>query len=263
MNIEVITLDEKSKKFYAKQIQELENLADYPFGDEFFKINHGTNYFSFFDRLGDMTFRVALHQNKVVACAAGIVRTLLLNGKTIKAWYLCDLKVHPDYLGQKIPSKIFKKNLITNYLKCGRAYAISMNPRIGENRVVRLLKKFSWLPFNLSTKINFYNLPYQELLQFIENNNLDSQCFLSLSGIKDLILNSTGKPIKLLHFQSRQLIDTVYIGPTPDHIHMYCAIVGSNLDNLLSKRFKPAASASVISHRMNNFNWDFISSSDI
>ena len=112
MNIEVITLDEKSKKFYAKQIQELENLADYPFGDEFFKINHGTNYFSFFDRLGDMTFRVALHQNKVVACAAGIVRTLLLNGKTIKAWYLCDLKVHPDYLGQKIPSKIFKKNYI-------------------------------------------------------------------------------------------------------------------------------------------------------
>jgi hypothetical protein len=263
MKIEIETLSEESKETFGKDIQDLENYASYPFGDEFFKINHGANYFSFFERLGDVNFRVALDKGKVVACAAGVLRTLRSNGKSIKAWYLCDLKVHPDYLGRKIPSKIFRKSLIANYLKCGRAYAISMNPPTGKNRIIRLLQKFSWLPFEQNSKINFYNLSYQKLLVFIEKNNLGLQSFLSLSGKKDLIMSSTGQPMKLLHFQHGQFDDKQCVGPLPDHFHMYCATVGSNLDNLLSKDFTIEASAIVISHRMSYLDWDFILSSDI
>jgi hypothetical protein len=263
MNIEILTLDEISKEKFSSRVQELENIASYPFGDDFFKIDHGLNYFSFFERLGKVTFRVALHQGKVVACAAGVLRSLQLDGIITKAWYLCDLKVHPDFLGKRIPSKIFRKNLIANYIKCGRAYAVSMNPPDGENRVVRLLKKFSWLPFRQSTKLNFYNLTYPQLLQFVERNKLGPQSFLSLKGKKDLIMKSTGQPMKLLHFQHGQFANEQCIGPLPDHFHMYCAVVGSKLDFLLAKDFKPQASASVISHRMPNLDWDFILSSDI
>jgi hypothetical protein len=263
MKIEIVTVDEKSKIIFGKAIQELESYANYPFGDDFFKIDHGINYFYFFERLGEVSFRVALSQGKVVACAAGVLRTLKINEKLIKTWYLCDLKVHPDFFGRRIPSKMFRANLVGSYLKCGRAYAISMIPANGENRVVRLLKKFSYLPFKQSTIINFYNLQYPQLLQFIEKNKLGPQSFLSLSAKKDLIMKSTGKAMKLLHYQHGEFADSHCVGPLPDHFHMYCSAVGSNLDNLLSKDFKPDASASVISHRMANFDWDFILSSDI
>jgi GNAT superfamily N-acetyltransferase len=263
MRVEIVTLDEQSKSSYGKKIQELENFASYPLGQDFFKINHGENYFAFFERLGEVTFRVALHEERVVACAAGVLRSLPLNGKLINAWYLCDLKVHPDYLGKRIPSKLFRKSLIAHYLKCGRGYAISMNPPIGENRIVRLLDRFSWVPFRLSKQINFYNLSYPKLLLFIERNNLKSQSFLDLRNKKDLVIASTGQTMKLLHFQHGQFAEKDCIGPQPDYIHMYCAVVDSDLDKLLSKDFKPDASASIISHRMDHFDWSFILSSDI
>jgi hypothetical protein len=138
-----------------------------------------------------------------------------------------------------------------------------MNPPTGENKVVRLLKTFTWLPFRQSGIINFYNLTYSQLIKFTDKNNLPPQFFLSLKGKKDLILKRNGASMNLLHSQGEQFLEGHGIGPMPDHDHMYCALKGSSWDRLLAEVVSPQASASLISHRMSHVDWDFILTSDI
>ena len=94
---------------YSEGLQKLENIAEYPFGTDFFKIDHGPSYFSFFERLGDPLFQIALVDDRIVACASGVIRAIPVGNRITKSWYLCDLKVHPDFRAQRIPAKLFRK----------------------------------------------------------------------------------------------------------------------------------------------------------
>ncbi len=262
MSIEIITLSDFS--IYGPLIQKLERDIEYPYGEDFFKIDHGKDYFTFFRRLGSVKFNLAINSDEVVGCAAGVLRTVRLNASERKCWYLCDLKIRKDFLGRRIPSMLFKKNLIRNYFLCGRGYAISMNPSHGENRVVKIIKKLSWLPFSHADTLNFYNLSYDEVSTVLEPLNLKfgSKNFLSLEGTKDLVMKSSGKRLPLLHYQYGQFADPG-CGPQVDATHMFCAPKNSELDKFLAQNFSVQTTASVIAHRMSNVNWDFILSSDI
>ena len=95
--IEIKALKKSDWKRFGARLQELESAAEYPYGADFFRLNHGANYFAFFERMGEPLFHIALDENRVIACAAGILRTLVIGNETIKAWYLCDLKIHPEF----------------------------------------------------------------------------------------------------------------------------------------------------------------------
>ena len=73
----IILDNNKLKKKYHYGIKEFEKKLSnwYPLGDDFFRIDHGKNYYKFFERLGDMNFGVCLtDENKVIGTACAIKR---------------------------------------------------------------------------------------------------------------------------------------------------------------------------------------------
>ena len=264
MEIKALKTISDFKEFGAR-LQELESQAEYPYGDDFFKLDHGENYFAFFERLGKPLFHVALDDTRIAACAAGVLRNVRVENETFKAWYLCDLKVHPDFRGRHITTKLFTKNLIRNYLKCSRGYAISMNPSKGENRVVKLLTRLPQIPVSYTGKLNFYSFDENNAVEL--HKDLESKIgkisYLSLQGKKDLIMKSTGSRLPLFHIQHGAMAEDGFEFPNEKGTYMICAFENSSLDIFLSDRFLISATASILSHRMKLTNWNFVLTSDI
>ncbi len=263
--IEIKVLQKKDRQEYGARLQEFENIAEYPYGDDFFRLDHGENYFAFFERLGEPLFHIALDENRIVACAAGVLRTLEIEEKTFKAWYLCDLKVDKNYALKRLPARLFKKKLFSNYLKCSRGYAVSMNPAKGKNRVIKLIERFKWIPIRYAGKLNFYSFNQTEAGNFHDKleSELGKISYLSLKGKKDLIMKSTGKRLPLFHIQHGAAANFGMSKPSKKGTYMICSSENSELDNLLKKQFPVSATASVLAHRMNPKDWNFILTSDI
>ncbi|MBI3560349.1 MAG: GNAT family N-acetyltransferase [Gammaproteobacteria bacterium] len=263
--IVIKTLTHKNWATYGSQLQELENLSEYPFGSDFFRIDHGSTYFQFFERLGQPIFNVAIENEKIVACAAGILRKLPLADGEIKSWYLCDLKVHPQFRGRGLPSRLFRTGLFLNYLKCSRGYAISMNPSTGNNGVINIIQKLPWLAFMTAGQLNFFNLSWAQMVDVSASLTriTGPLSYLSLANKKDLIMKSSNQTLNLLHVQYGPLAEPQLLEPQKNFIHMICAQENSPLNQLLVSKFPISAQATLLSHRMNNINWDFILTSDI
>jgi hypothetical protein len=263
--ITIKALTRKNWTSYSSGLQELESVAVYPYGSDSFRINHGSSYFSFFERLGEPLFHIALDGNKIVACAAGVLRKIPTSGGMLKSWYLCDLKVHPNYSDQRIPARLFRKGLFLNYLRGQRAYAVSMNPKDKPNRVVEITKRFPFFPITLVGEINIYGLNFEQMNLVSDqlSSEMGSISYLSLSGKKDLIMRSTGASMKVLHVQHGPMAEPQLQKPQEGFTHMVCAPKLSTLDNLLNSKFSVAATASILAHRMSKIDWDFILTSDI
>lgn len=264
--IEIRAINRKNWTSLSAALQELESFAEYPYGEDHFKISHGSSYFSFFERLGEPLFHIAIEGQKVVACAAGVLRSIPTANGTVNSWYLCDLKVHPDYRDQRIPSQLFRKSLFFNYIRCGRAYAVSMNPSDRPNRVVEITKKFPYFPISLAGVLNIYSLDFDQVSEVssVLQQFLGPVSFLSLAGKKDLLMKSSGQALPLLHIQHGPLADPAgELAPKEGFSHMICTQKNSQLDQALSSRFSISATASILAHRMNKFDWSFILTSDI
>ncbi len=263
MEIKVLTREDWAE--FSPRLQAFENVAEYPYGADFFKLDHGTNYFAFFERLGEPFFHVALDGEKIAACAAGVLRTVEIEGEQTKIWYLCDLKVAREYASQKIPAKLFRKNLFSNYLKCPRGYAVSMNPAKGKNRVVKLIERFRWVPIRCAAQLNFYSFDESQARNFHPNlkSELGEISYLSLRGVKDLMMKSTGARLPLFHIQHGVCATPTAQTPEMPGTYMICASENSALDALLKDHFPVSATASVLAHRINPKNWNFILTSDI
>lgn len=263
--IEIKALERKDWQEFGPRLQAFENVAEYPYGDDFFKLDHGENYFAFFERMGEPLFHIATDNERIAACAAGVLRSVEIDGKETKVWYLCDLKVDKAYALQKLPAKLFRKNLFSNYLKCGRGYAVSMNPSKGKNRVVKLIERFRWIPIRYAGKLNFYSFGRSEAADFHEKLEaaLGKISYLSLKGKKDLIMRSTGARLPLFHIQHGALAEDGADRPTEEGTYMICASEDSSLDKFLKEKFAVSATASILAHRLEPENWNFILTSDI
>ena len=263
--IEIKTLKRSDWEQFSPQLQAFENVAEYPYGDDFFKLDHGENYFAFFERLGEPVFHVALDGEKIAACAAGVLRTLKIDGENIKCWYLCDLKVRQDYALQKLPAQLFRKNLFFNYLECRRGYAVSMNPANGKNRVIKLIERFKWIPIRYAGKLNFYSFSQTQAHDF--HSKLESEIgtvsYLSLEGKKDLIMKSSHSRLPLIHVQHGAAANISTLTPSVNGTYMICSEENTSLDKLLSSNFPVSATESILAHRLNPSDWNFILTSDI
>ena len=264
--IEIKALGRKDWAEFGPRLQAFETRAEYPYGDDYFKLDHGANYFAFFERLGEPLFHVALDETRIAACAAGVLRTLPIDGRETRAWYLCDLKVDKDYALEKLPAKLFRNNLFSNYLKCGRGYAVSMDPAKGRNRVVKLIERFRWIPIRYAGKLNFYSFSQPEAAAFHGRleDELGRISYLSLRGKKDLIMRSTGARLPLFHIQhGAHAAAAGAEKPSAEGTYMICASENTSLDRLLGERFPVSATASILAHRMQPADWNFILTSDI
>jgi hypothetical protein len=250
-------------------ITALEGSARYPLGHDTFRIDHGPDYFAFFHRLGELHYYAAESDSgETVAVGAGIVRRVPFRAgeKPRRTWYLCDLKVRPDFRGNRLPLRMLTRAFPHNYLRCPRGYAVTMNPAQSPNRVVRLLQHFRWARVSLATQLELYSLDAEAMRRHraLVERHRGPVSFLSLAGKKEIILTSTGKPMPLLHVQFGPTAETGAPEPLVGCVHMFCAPSEDPLAcELRSLGVAPSATASVIHHGMAGADWRFILTSDI
>ena len=256
-------------KVFQSRIADLEKGTSYPLGEDRFEIDHGEDYFAFFTRLGQLRYYVVLDGERVVAVAAAILRNVppASRQKPKTVWYLCDLKVHPEYQGRYIPVSIFVHAFPKLYPRCARGYAISMDADSQRpNRVALMLKRFPLAPMSIATKLGIISLDAEQMqkVEPVLRKHFGSLSYLSLAGKKDIILQSTRAPMPLLHVQFGPCAEQGPPEPLAGYVHMFCV----PMDHLLLEALKrqaiyPSATATVVHHRMEQWGWDFILTSDI
>ena len=273
--VQELTLSERAA--FQERVVALEKGVSYPLGDDRFEIDHGEDYFAFFDRLGETHYCVALDGEQVVAVVCNVLRSVPRHEgvKPEPIWYGCDLKVHPDYRGRWLPWKMLTSALSSKNLECGRGYGISMNPgdRSG-NRMVRLCERFTLASMRVGTSLVFYSLTADKMRQVapLVQNERGRLGYLFLGGIKDIVLQSTGAAMPLLHLQFGPCAETDHSGkrgqwftePQTGYVHMFCIPEEDDLARGMQERgFPPSATATVIQHRMSDWDWRFVLTSDI
>lgn len=271
----IVRIAPRERAAFQARLAALEQLAAYPLGQDSFRLDHGPDYFAFFDRLGDVLYAAALQGEQLAAVGCGMLRRVPFRAGEAprRAWYIADLKVHPDHRGGRIPLRVFGRFFPWHYPRCPRGYGISMNPGDGrENKVVRLFGHWRWSPVSVPAQLLLWSLDQdaaRRALPIIERHR-GPVSLRSLAGIKDLVLGSTGQPMKLLHAEWDRPAGAdpardgrVVDGPQADHVHMVCAPEQDALAvDLRALGLAPSATASILAHRMPS-DWRFIVTSEI
>lgn len=261
--MQISKLDPQQNSPWNDRLIQLEASISYPLGDDRFHLDHGSDYFAFFRRLGVVHCYLAHHDERILGLGQGILRSMP-DGK--RAWYLCDLKVIPEARGHKLTYRLFRRAFFWNYLKCSRGYAITMDPPQGENPIVRLSEHLPFTPLQVAARLAFFSLSYSEMQAV--RPHLESHrgpvSFLSHRGRKDLIMQSTGKAMPLWHAQWGAFAEREKLEPVEGGTHMFTVPMTDPLfEELLSRGLRPSAHAHVLAHRMKHTNWAFVLSSDI
>lgn len=264
----VIEVGPRQRARFAARIAALEALASYPLGDDRFKIDHGPDYFAFTDRMGESHTWAALDGQRVVAVGSGVLRRVPFRqgARPRPAWYGCDLKVHPDYRGRHIPIRMLRGAFCPSYLRCSRGYGISMNTPGVPNRMARLVRHWPWTPISAPTTLELFSLDLDAMRAVapLVARARGPLGYLSLGGVKDIVLESTGAPMPLLHVQWGPAAVGAEREPRADHVHMLCAPHDDPLAAALrAEGHAPSATATVIQHRMERADWRFVLTSEI
>ena len=268
-SLNIKELPNEEWKVFQSQIAGLEKGTSYPLGEDRFEIDHGEDYFAFFTRLGQLHYYVVLDGDRVVAVVAAILRRVPATSreKPKAVWYLCDLKVHPEYRGRYLPVSICVHAFPKLYPLTPHAYAVSMDAdRERPNRVALMLKRFSLAPMSIATKLGIVSLDAKRMqkVEPILREHFGCVSYLSLEGKKDIILQSTCAPMPLLHVQFGPCAEHGLTQPLDDSVHMFCVSMDHPLVEVLEHQaIYPSATATVIHHRMEKWDWGFILTSDI
>jgi hypothetical protein len=276
-NVSTIRLDQPAmkNKYHTKVKLFEKTLANwYPLGtNDQFQIDHGYDYFKFFERIGETHMIAAINKKDiVVAVGCGMLRDINLkyynkNTKN-KVWYIGDVKVHKKYRGQHIPWLLLRDSWPLIF-KGARLYGISMNPKDKPNNIVRLGASMPFVPFKVADKLLIFSCDYNEIQRALPiiSFNRGSICFVSLLGIKDLILKSTQKPMKLLHLhwgEEKEKSGIIYPNPIKEYVHMFCCPASDPMAlQLKNIGIRTDVTATILHYRMDQSDWKFILTSDI
>lgn len=262
----VVRIGAEDRPTWAGPVAGLESAACYPLGGDRFRVDHGRDYFAFFDRLGEVAYYAAVEEGEVLAVGAGMLRRLPFGATRRDAWYVGDLKVRPDQRGRHLPLRMFAAAFPTEYARCRQGYGISMNPPEGRNRVLGIFERFPLVPIHHAATLRIWSLSAGQMRAAlpIVREHRGEVGFLSLAGVKDLVLESTGAPMPLLHAQHGPLAAPGLAEPRDGAVHMLCAPEGDVLDAALQGVGLPAtASATVIALGMDGFDWRTVLTSEI
>jgi GNAT superfamily N-acetyltransferase len=238
-----------------------ENYFKYPLGTDSFRISHGENYLAFFERMGEPRIYAAL-EKEVVAIGAGVI------SRRWNSWYLCDVKVHPDFRGQRITSRLFTKYFFFNFIKCQRLFALNMENKDGRTgSIVKIMEALPWTPLKKGARLLFYYEDFSqthEALKILSKERTDI-CFSSLSGKKDLILSSTNEPIPLLHMEwGEARANEARFMPQEGKLHMWSLEESHPFVAELQKiNIGPKGSGLIFHHGMKKMNWNELRTSEL
>ena len=263
------------------ELKEFENTmcATYPLKDKMFKIQHGSIYLDFFNRIGETIYKDTKDEYGIIESTCALILRDIpddnqryenvdsLNPRFHKAWYIADLKVHPKVQGQRKPLELLSHISSVCLKRCNKFYGIEMCPidslDISKSRIYKLLT-ISLGPNVDFTTLNIFQLTYEQIVEF----KLDF-VYISLENIKDLVLVPDNVRLPVLHASHKDYVksgDNYFSYPQVGHIHLLCAVSGSKISNLLSKNIVPSKSW-IVHYNMNTDNydpfWKFLNTSEI
>lgn len=267
MKLVRIRPEERSR--YQQRLADFEAHFTYPYGSDRFALDHGRDYYAFFDRLGEVHAHAFVADETLIGMGIAVLRRVPFRRgeRPRSAWYLCDGKTHPDHRGQKLSFRAGTRRFLPTYLRCPRGYAISMNPGDGsENGVVRHALRFRLARLSVAGILGIYSFDAGAMREIepllIQHRGPVS--YLSLEGKKDLIMQSTKARLPLIHVQFGPCAEQGAPEPSDGHTHMFCAHEGDALHrDLGALGITPSATATIIAHRMDRCDWQFVLTSDI
>lgn len=249
--MEILLLTEDREAEFGPRIAALEHGITYPLGEDRFEIRHGSDYFAFFRRLGELAYFVALDGPALVGVLAAVLRRLPSSTGWTRVWYLCDWKVFPS--APRGTGKALLDTFVRFLELRGRpraAYAISMNSASGDNRLARAMRRWPAPAPAIAGKLELYSLTAEAMRHAAPLLATRGPLrYLSLAGIKDIVLASTGKPLQLLHVQHDEPDDEQAAGqaePLDGATHMFCLLESDvRIPELRRSRILPSATATV------------------
>lgn len=254
---------------WSPGVAALEATARYPLGADAFHIDHGADYFAFFHRLGVLHYYAAIEGERVVGVGAGMLRQVPLRtgAPAEDCWYLADLKVHPDAQGRWLPFRMFRAGLAQGLQASARGYLVSMDPPgPGPNPLVALFARLPITPLRFAGTLGIYSLDAAAMAAVAPRlaRALGPLSYRSLAGLKDLVLESTGRPLPLLHVQHGPGAEPGGAAPVQGHTHMFCLVADDPLAQALAQEgLVPSATASLLERGLEGTDWRFVLTSDI
>ena len=236
---------------YNKMLLDHEKRKEYPMKIEGNDIttNHGSDYFKFFDRLGETRVVSCILNNKIVASACSVLRDI----NDTKVWYLNNLRVEDEYKGLNLPYRMFKHGFIYSLRKSSQCYYIDTGKE--DTKHIKKIEVSSYFRFKESGRLYIYIFDYDFMLNM----------HISLDGIQNY--NSDENKLNILHLQwgsyGKHTGENVYKYPQKNYKHMFCIHENNKLKNILDKlEIEPNNVYNIVQYGMNRTDWDFILTSD-
>ena len=241
-----ISITADNSHTYEQALKEFESNFSYPLGEDRFQISHGESYFNFFQRMGDWQMEALEIDGKICATGVGVYR----ENFNENCWYLADLKVLQSFQGRGLPVLMMKKSYLSFIKKCNKFYAISMNDKNRKNRIGRILSAIEGIDFHQEEELLFYTFNHRQYCQLKDNIEgvLGEITLVSLSGVKDIILKSTGAPMPLVHIHhgNSYVEEKVKCNASEGHQYMICGTSNGMVSKICkTQSILPMASASV------------------
>lgn len=279
-NYNFIVLDHMNLDLYNPNLKLFETKMShkYPLGNDSFSIDHGEDYFAFFKRLGKVHY-IIIQDTKtknIVGTACLILRKYTIydysnkTSKLIPIWYMCDLKISKEHRGRSLTSQLFLKLVHRFIPQSYYGYLVSMDPH--SQQMIHIMKNVNkFLPIKFRTCKLLIYVVSKNTMQSIEKYFIyafGQISYITLSGKKDLILESSGKPMSIYHLQHSTFASTnnnYQLAEIPDDSQiMFCFPKSSPLEIIMNHlKITTEISATIISWAMNFFDWHQILTSDI
>ncbi len=245
----------------------------YPLGDNEFKIEHGENYYKFFEKQEPLDINMQIFTekktNNIIGVGCGLLKYISNNNKIKeKCWYICDLKVDPKYRGKWIPFQMLLHTFIPSYLQSNRCYGVIMNkPKNVPNKSLNLSKKIKIGTFGLESAglLYIYSIDYNQMLTLepIISQYRKGISYVSLEGTKDLILKNDPNPMNILHLTYDNNKSYIEL-PIAGYTYMFCCYEKDKLKSVLDEYgITTDVTATIVHANMENYNWQFIETHQI
>lgn len=240
----------------------LEATFDYPLGDDRFRIDHGCDYFAFFKRLGSPVPIVASFERDLIGAFTAVLRRI----DDFEFWYLCDLKVTRRHAHRSTAPKLFEEWAKRFLAPDQPVFGVSMNQTPTSNRLAKLLRKWNGPIKFAEAPLVIFSLSYAQWQQAAPmlTATLGPITWFDPTGIKDIVLQSTGKPMPLLHAQHGPLAQPNCNESRAGSTHMFCLPADDRLvTELQTLGLTPNATATVLHNNCEGMKWRHLLTSDI
>lgn len=224
-------------RHWHKELLEFEEELSvwYPLGDDTeFRLSHGINYSEFYRALwnretpGNYVVYVIFYPWDSIRKQRRIRGTCAMTfDETYQAWYIGDLKIHPDYRGYGLPKKMLTKAYwVSSEIrsKGSKYYAVTMQPTALGGIIERE-------DINCGGTLYFYLWRYhsdipEEVLKeypYLYSNAYKKDLLLRTFDLNDLTTHSTDAvPINLWHFSREAPLADQCVRPNVPHYYILC-----------------------------------------